>query len=129
MIIETKHDINDKVWFLNGLNIHAGIITDIRYHKYVCLGDIMTILVYRISYEGTTIDKNENEIFSSEDEIRNKFKKPTFWDYVRQLEDGSDEWRVAIDTGTKYFNMNKNPDDYLDDIKFEVERICKGVKN
>jgi len=129
MTIETKHDINDKVWFLNGLNIHAGIITAIRYHKFVSCGDITTILVYRISYEGTTIDKDENEVFSSEDEIRNKFKKPTFWDYVRQLEDGSDEWRVAIDTGTKYFNMNKNPDDYLEDIKFEVERICKGVKN
>lgn len=129
MTIKTKYDINEKVWFLNGLNIHAGIITDIRYHKFVCCGDITSFLVYRISYEGTTIDKDENEVFSSEDEIRNKFKKPTFWDYVAQLEDGSDEWRVAIDTGTKYFNMNKNPDDYLDDIKFEVERICKGVKN
>ena len=129
MTIETKYDINDKVWFFNGLNIHAGIITDISYHKYVCLGDIMANLVYRISYEGTTIDKDENEVFSSEDEIRNKFKKPTFWDYVRQLEDGSDEWRVAIDTGTEYFNRHKNPDDYLEDIKFEVERICKGVKN
>ena len=129
MTIETKYEINDKVWFFNGLNIHAGIITDIRYHRFVCLGDITEFLVYRISYEGTTIEKDENEIFSSEDEIRNKFKKPTFWDYVLQLEDGSDEWRVAIDTGTKYFERHKNPDDYLEDIKFEVERKCKGVKN
>lgn len=124
MIIETKYDINDKVWFINGLNIHAGIITDIRYHKFVCCGDITTHLVYRISYENTTTEKDEKEVFSSEDEIRNKFKKPTFWDYVASLEDGSDEWRVAIDTGTKYFNIHKNPDDYLNDIKNEVERIC-----
>ena len=125
MTIETKYDINDKVWFLNGLNIHVGIITDIRYHKFVCCGDITTNLAYRISYEGTTIDKDENEVFSSEDEIRNKFKKLSFWDYVASLEDGTDEWRVAIDTGTKYFNMHKNPDDYINDIKNEVDRICK----
>ena len=125
MTIETKYEINDKVWFFNGLNIHAGIITDIRYHRFVCLGDITEFLVYRISYEGTTIDKDENEVFSSEDEIRNKFKKLSFWDYVASLEDGTDEWRVAIDTGTKYFNMHKNPDDYINDIKNEVDRICK----
>ena len=121
MIIETKYDINDKVWFLNGLDIYTGIITDIQYLKFVCGGDIIEQFTYIISYNAVTIEKDENEIFSSEDEIRNKFKKPTFWDYVAQLEDGSDEWRIAMNIGKKYFSMCKNPDDYLEDIKGEVE--------
>ena len=121
MIIETKYDINDKVWFLNGLDIYTGIITDIQYRKFVCDGGIIEQFTYIISYNAVTIEKDENEIFSSEDEIRNKFKKPTFWDYVAQLEDGSDEWRIAMNIGKKYFNMCKNPDDYLEDIKGEVE--------
>lgn len=50
-------------------------------------------------------------------------KEPkTLWEYIDTLEDGSDEWRIAIDLGSKYHKAGKNPDEYLDEIIKKVEK-------
>jgi hypothetical protein len=50
-------------------------------------------------------------------------KKPTtLCEYIDTLENGSDEWRIAIDLGTKYHKAGKNPDDYLDEIIKKVKK-------
>ena len=54
------------------------------------------------------------------------YKRPkepikSFWDYIDTLEDGTDEWRIAMDLGTKYHKEGKNPDEYLDEIIKKVE--------
>ena len=50
-------------------------------------------------------------------------KKPTtLWEYIDTLENGSDEWRIAIDLGTKYHKAGKNPDDHLDEIIKKVKK-------
>ena len=52
--------------------------------------------------------------------------KPTsFWDYVDTLKDGSDDWRIAMDLGTKYHKEGKNPDEYLEEIINKVEHSKK----
>ena len=49
-------------------------------------------------------------------------KEPkTLWEYIDTLEDGSDEWRIAIDLGSKYHRAGKNPDEYLEEIINKVE--------
>jgi len=48
-------------------------------------------------------------------------KPTTLWEYIDTLEDGSDEWRLAIDLGTKYHKAGKNPDEYLEEIINKVE--------
>ena len=49
-------------------------------------------------------------------------KPTTFWDYVDTLEDGTDDWRYAMQLGQKYHNAGKNPDDYLDEIIKKVNK-------
>jgi hypothetical protein len=49
-------------------------------------------------------------------------KPTTFWGYIDTLEDGTDKWRKAIDLGSKYHKMGKNPDEYLDEIIKKVEK-------
>lgn len=50
-------------------------------------------------------------------------KKPTtLWEYIDTLENGSDEWRIAIDLGIKYHKAGKNPDDHLDEIIKNVKK-------
>ena len=49
-------------------------------------------------------------------------KPTTFWDYVDTLEDGSDDWRYAMQLGQKYHNAGKNPDDYLEEIIKKVNK-------
>lgn len=49
-------------------------------------------------------------------------KPTTFWDYVSTLENGSDEWKIAIDLGSKYHKDDKNPDEYLDEIIKKVNK-------
>jgi len=49
-------------------------------------------------------------------------KPTTFWDYLDTLEDGSDDWRYAMQLGQKYHNAGKNPDDYLDEIIKKVKK-------
>ena len=46
----------------------------------------------------------------------------TFWDYIDTLKDGSDEWRIAMDLGSKYHNEGKNPDNYIDEIINKVNK-------
>ena len=49
-------------------------------------------------------------------------KPTTFWDYVSTLKNGSDEWKIAIDLGSKYHKEGKNPDEYLDEIIKKVNK-------
>ena len=49
-------------------------------------------------------------------------KPTTFWGYVDTLEDGSDDWRYAMQLGQKYHNAGKNPDEYLDEIIKKVNK-------
>lgn len=50
-------------------------------------------------------------------------KEPkTLWEYIDTLENGSDEWRIAIDLGSKYHKAGKNPDEYLDEIIKKVKK-------
>ena len=49
-------------------------------------------------------------------------KPTTFWDYVNTLENGSDEWKIAIDLGSKYHKEGKNPDEYLEEIIKKVNK-------
>ena len=49
-------------------------------------------------------------------------KPTTFWDYVSTLESGSDEWKIAIDLGSKYHKEGKNPDKYLEEIIKKVNK-------
>jgi len=50
-------------------------------------------------------------------------KKPeTLWEYIDTLKDGSDEWRIAIDLGRKYYKEGKNPDEYIEEI---IEKVNK----
>jgi hypothetical protein len=50
-------------------------------------------------------------------------KPTTLWEYVDTLEDGSDEWRKAIDLGSKYHKAGKNPDEYLEEIIKKVKHF------
>lgn len=52
---------------------------------------------------------------------KDKVKPTTLWEYIDTLEDNSDEWRKAIDLGTKYHKAGKNPDEYIDEIIKKVE--------
>jgi len=49
-------------------------------------------------------------------------KPTTLWEYIDTLEDGSDDWRYAMQIGQKYHNAGKNPDDYLDEIIKKVNK-------
>lgn len=49
-------------------------------------------------------------------------KPTTFWDYVSTLENGSDEWKIAIDLGSKYRKEGKNPDEYFEEIIKKVNK-------
>ena len=58
-----------------------------------------------------------------EDLMPKKKETPkTFWDYVDTLEDGSDDWRYAMQLGQKYHNEKKNPDEYLEEIIKKVNK-------
>ena len=53
---------------------------------------------------------------------KEQVKPKTLWEYIDTLEYGSDEWRIAIDLGTKYNKAGKNPDEYLDEIIKKVKK-------
>jgi hypothetical protein len=58
-----------------------------------------------------------------EDLMPKKKETPkTLWEYIDTLENGSDEWRIAIDLGSKYHKAGKNPDDYLEEIIKKVNK-------
>jgi len=52
-----------------------------------------------------------------------KFK--SFWKYIDTLDSYSDEWRIAMDLGSKYYKEGKNPDEYLEEIIKKVKDITK----
>ena len=61
-----------------------------------------------------------------EDYYNNISKEPvkptTFWDYVDTLEDGSNDWRYAMQLAQEYHNEGKNPDEYLEEIIKKVNK-------
>lgn len=57
--------------------------------------------------------------------VKEKQKKNTFWDYVKNLDHNSDEWRIAMEIGQEYHNSGKNPDEYLNEIKTKVNKLYK----
>lgn len=74
---------------------------------------------YRIPAEDLLAD----DWIDIEDLIPKKKETPkTFWDYVDTLEDGSDDWRYAMQLGQKYHNEGKNPDEYLEEIIKKVNK-------
>lgn len=67
-----------------------------------------------------TVNRNlGSEIYVDYDKDKS-FK--TFWDYLDTLKDGTDEWRIAMDLGSKYHREGKNPDNYLDEIIAKVNK-------
>lgn len=49
-------------------------------------------------------------------------KYKSFWEYIDTLDSYSDEWRIAMDLGSKYYKAGKNPDEYLDEIIKKVNK-------
>lgn len=49
-------------------------------------------------------------------------KYKSFWEYIDTLDSYSDEWRIAIDLGSKYHKAGKNPDEYLEEIINKVNK-------
>ena len=71
----------------------------------------------------TTEDLLADDWIDIDDLMPKPSKKPeTLWEYIDTLKDGSDEWRIAIDLGSKYHKEGKNPDEYLDEI---IKKINK----
>lgn len=69
------------------------------------------------------IDLLADDWIDIEDLMPKKKETPkTFWDYLDTLEDGSDDWRYAMQLGGKYRNAGKNPDEYLDEIIKKVNK-------
>jgi hypothetical protein len=52
----------------------------------------------------------------TEDLNKSDKKFDSIFEYTRTLKDGTDKWRFAIDTATKYAKENKNPNDYIEEI-------------
>lgn len=60
---------------------------------------------------GAPLSQNSQEHYSED-----------YWSWVKSLESGSDEWRLALKVGEEYTNNGRDLDSFLDDIKAEVER-------
>lgn len=60
------------------------------------------------------LDKYENK------EVKTSESFKTLWDYIDTLKEGSDEWRIAMNLGTKYHRDGKNPDEYIEEIIAKV---------
>lgn len=94
-----------------------------------------TVLIRLVKFEiGKSPETLDNDIrLSAEDLLsddwidiedlmpKEPIKPTTFWDYLDTLEDGSDDWRYAMQLGQKYHNAGKNPDEYLEEIIKKVE--------
>ena len=71
----------------------------------------------------TAVDLLADDWIDIEDLMPKEPVKPTtFWNYVDTLEDGSDDWRYAMQLGQKYHNAGKNPDEYLEEIIKKVKK-------
>lgn len=71
----------------------------------------------------TTEDLLADDWIDIDDLMPKPSKKPkTLWEYIDTLEDGSDEWHIAIDLGSEYHKVGKNPDEYLDEIIKKVNK-------
>lgn len=76
MIIESKFDIDDKVYFIHHSKIHCGIITSVCFHKFknIC-GEIHDGLRYRISYNDISADIEECDVYRTKEELLNKLSE------------------------------------------------------
>ena len=59
--------------------------------------------------------------------IKKEKKINNFWEYIDTLEDGSDDWRYAMNLGQKFHREGKNPDNYLAKIISMVEKSKKHI--
>lgn len=76
MIIETKYDIDDKVYFIHHSKIHCGVITSVSFYKFkIICGEIHGGLRYRISYNGISTDIEECDVYSTKEELLNKLSE------------------------------------------------------
>ena len=76
MIIEFKYDINDSVWFIRNAKIYCGVITEYSYFKHLTCGNEHEHKCYGvISGYGNNTRLNEDELFSTKDELLENLKK------------------------------------------------------
>lgn len=76
MIIEFKYDINDSVWFIRNAKIYCGVITEYSYFKHLTCGEEYKVKHYNvISGYGRNTRLNEDELFSTRDELLENLKK------------------------------------------------------
>lgn len=66
-----------------------------------------------------------SDLFANDWVVKEKQQKNTFWDYVKNLDHNSNEWRIAMEIGQEYYNSGKNPDEYLNEIKTKVNKLYK----
>ena len=76
MIIESKFDIDDKVYFIHHSKIHCGVIISVSFYKFknIC-GEIHDGLHYRISYNDISADIDECDVYSTKEELLNKLSE------------------------------------------------------
>lgn len=73
-------------------------------------------------------DKVEETILRLKGELTEVPEEPKhspFFDYIKTLDtpETYDEWRLAYDVAERYMRDGKDPDDHLEEIKQEVEKI------
>lgn len=125
--IEFKYDLNDQVWFIHHGKIRSGIITNISYFKNLIAGEVYEKVMYSVSYEGTKVDIEELELYTSKECLvsiiseEQKSKKETFWQFVEPL--SGDKLRCAMQLAQAYVKIGRTPDDALEEIKKNLSKI------
>ena len=66
-----------------------------------------------------------SDLFADDWVVKEEPKRKGFWDYVKNLDHDSDEWRIAMEIGQEYYCSGKNPDEYLNEIKTKVNKLYK----
>lgn len=66
-----------------------------------------------------------HRIVEKKEEKKIENKKQSFWDFVKTLKNNDDIWTYAMNLGQKFHNEGKNPDDHIDYIIDEVNKVSK----
>ena len=66
-----------------------------------------------------------SDLFADDWFVKEEQKQNTFWDYVKTLNQYSDEWRFAMELGEEYYRSGKDPDKYIDEIKDAINKKRK----
>ena len=66
-----------------------------------------------------------HRIVEKKEEKKIENKKQSFWNFVNTLKKSSDIWTYTMNLGQKFHNEGKNPDDHLDYIIEEVNKVKK----